>query len=98
MLVAQIISIVFFVYVGIGILFAIYFVFRRAHEIDPAAKDAGIFFRLVILFGSAGLWPFLLNKAFGDAEEPVERNAQPEMGKRGECTSVGPTTDAKNAC
>ena len=78
MVIAQVISIVFAAYVLIGVAFGLYFVFKPAHVIDPAAKGTGFLFRLVIFFGSAGLWPFLLRKATGDAGTPVENNAHRE--------------------
>ena len=49
-------------YAGIGVLFALAFVLRGAAAIDPAAKGAPWGFRLLILPGSAALWPVLLIK------------------------------------
>jgi hypothetical protein len=47
-------------YAAAGLLFGILFVLRGVQTIDPAAKDSGIAFRLVILPGCAALWPVLL--------------------------------------
>lgn len=47
------------IYLAIGIVFAIPFALRGAGRIDPAARQATWGFRLVILPGSAALWPFL---------------------------------------
>ena len=45
------------IYLGVGIVFAIAFVWKGVGEIDPAAKDGTIGFRLLILPGTAALWP-----------------------------------------
>ena len=46
-------------YFGVGLLFGLYFVFRRVDRMDAAAKGAGLPFRLLILPGTAALWPIL---------------------------------------
>ncbi|HBY62213.1 MAG TPA: hypothetical protein DEH78_20525 [Solibacterales bacterium] len=43
-----------------GVLFGVAFVARGAEKIDPAARGASLGFRLLILPGSAALWPLLL--------------------------------------
>jgi hypothetical protein len=50
------------VYACIGVLFGIAFVIRGAGAIDPAAKHAGLSFRVLILPGAAALWPLLLHR------------------------------------
>ncbi|HXR32968.1 MAG TPA: hypothetical protein VN830_04640 [Verrucomicrobiae bacterium] len=64
-----------YVYLGLGTAFALLFVSLGAQQIDRQAADSGIAFRLLILPGSAALWPLLLTrwlKATGEA--PVVRN------------------------
>ncbi|MEP0070418.1 hypothetical protein [Pyruvatibacter sp.] len=45
-----------------GLIFAVPFVVWGAQRIDPAAHDAGLGVRLLILPGSVALWPVLLTK------------------------------------
>ncbi|MDX2154193.1 MAG: hypothetical protein SFV54_25860 [Bryobacteraceae bacterium] len=47
-------------YFVIGLLFAVAFVFRGVDAIDPVARGASFWFRLLILPGSVALWPLLL--------------------------------------
>jgi hypothetical protein len=47
-------------YFGIGLLFALLFVFAGASRIDHAAGRARLPFRLVIIPGAALLWPLML--------------------------------------
>lgn len=49
-------------YAGIGLLFAVWFVFTGVGRLDPAAKDGPWGFRLLILPGTAALWPLLVRK------------------------------------
>jgi len=72
---AQSLVIAITIYALIGVVFGIFFVFTRAHRIDPAAEKAGFFFKFLIFFGSAALWPVLVGRAFGKQHEPVEKNA-----------------------
>lgn len=51
-------------YFGLGLGFAIWFVTRGVHRIDPLTRHTGIAFRLLILPGSALLWPYLLKKVW----------------------------------
>jgi hypothetical protein len=41
-------------------MFAVWFVARGAERIDPAVRDTGPVFRMMITPGSAALWPYLL--------------------------------------
>jgi hypothetical protein len=57
-------------YAAVGLAFAVAFVTRGAATLDPAARGASWAFRLLILPGSAALWPVLAVKwarADGDA-------------------------------
>ncbi|MCB2096387.1 MAG: hypothetical protein KDE05_02035 [Parvularculaceae bacterium] len=47
-------------YLGLGALFAFYFVLRGVDGLDHAAKGAGAPFRLLLFPGAAALWPILL--------------------------------------
>ena len=49
-------------YLGIGVLFAIYFVFSGARRLDPVANGATWGFRVMIFPGAMGLWPVLIVK------------------------------------
>ena len=53
-------------YLAVGLLVAAWFLFTRLQH-DPAAAQAGIGFRLLILPGCIALWPFLLRTR---VEEP----------------------------
>ena len=47
-------------YATLGVVFAIWFVFRGVERFDPVAQGGPVSFRLLILPGSAALWPLLL--------------------------------------
>ena len=47
------------IYLALGLVFAVWFVTRRV-QLDPAAREAGWGFRLLILPGCVALWPILL--------------------------------------
>lgn len=47
-------------YAAVGALFAVAFAWRGAGALDPAARAGSWGFRLLILPGSAALWPVLL--------------------------------------
>jgi len=47
-------------YAVAGVLFAIPFVWRGAGAVEPVAREGTWGFRLLILPGSATLWPYLL--------------------------------------
>ena len=48
------------VYLGLGALFALFFVTRGLERVDPDARGASLGFRILIVPGCALLWPFLL--------------------------------------
>ncbi len=50
------------VYLGLGLLFALAFIRWGAPRLDPAAREAGWGFRLLILPASAALWPLLARR------------------------------------
>jgi hypothetical protein len=59
-LIANVILLTLAAYIAIGVAFGLYFVFKGIARIDPAAAHAGIAFRLLMLPGAVGLWPWLL--------------------------------------
>ncbi len=71
------------VYLGIGLAFAAPFVAVGVGRIDPVARGAKIGFRLLILPGSALLWPLLLKRWLaGPWQPPAERNPHREAAAR----------------
>ncbi|MEK7832406.1 MAG: hypothetical protein AAB401_15045 [Acidobacteriota bacterium] len=75
MIVAQWVVNLAMVYAAFGFVFAVVFIFFGVGKIDPAAKDSSAGFRLLILFGSAALWPLLLKRWLrGQAHPPTEKN------------------------
>ena len=70
------------IYLLLGLLFAVVFVTRGAHVIDPAAKGAGWGFRLILLPGVAAFWPLLLWRWLRKAPPPEERNAHRDAAGR----------------
>jgi TRAP-type C4-dicarboxylate transport system permease small subunit len=71
------------VYAAIGMVFAAVFVFAGAGRIDGAAKGAPLGFRLLILPGSAALWPLLLLRWLRGEQPPAERNPHRDRAGRG---------------
>lgn len=64
------------IYLTLGLLFAVLFVWRGASKIDPSAKQATAGFRLMIFPGAAALWPLLLWRWLRrGSHPPQERNA-----------------------
>ncbi|MEO8377095.1 MAG: hypothetical protein ABI579_05430 [Candidatus Sumerlaeota bacterium] len=47
-------------YLCVGVVVSVYLHTTRLVVIDPAAKDAGFFFRLIITPGLIALWPLML--------------------------------------
>ena len=63
------------VYAAAGFLFALVFVFKGVGRIDPAAREARIGFRLLILPASIALWPILLRRWLSGARQPPEERS-----------------------
>ncbi len=62
-------------YAGVGLVFAVPFVWRGVQRLDSEAQGSGIGFRLLILPGVAALWPmFLYRWTRGVMDPPVEKN------------------------
>ena len=63
------------IYAGLGLIFAVLFVWIGVQRLDSEAQGSSTGFRLLILPGVTVFWPmFLLRWTRGTAEPPVERN------------------------
>jgi hypothetical protein len=70
------------VYAAIGVVFAVLFVSAGAGRIDPAARGAGLGFRLLIFPGVAALWPLLASRWLRRPAPPQQRNAHRRAARR----------------
>jgi hypothetical protein len=62
-------------YAGLGLIFAVPFVWFGVQRVDSEARGSGTGFRLLILPGVAAFWPmFLYRWTRGTVEPPVEKN------------------------
>jgi hypothetical protein len=62
-------------YAGLGLVFAVPFVWFGVQHLDSEAQGSGVGFRLLILPGIAAFWPmFLYRWRRGINEPPVEKN------------------------
>ena len=62
-------------YAGLGLVFAMMFVWLGIARVDAGAQGAGVFFRLLVLPGVAAFWPMFLSRwTRGITEAPVEKN------------------------
>ena len=78
---AEVVVLLCTVYIACGLAFAPFFVWRGVGRFDPAAKTAGLGFRLIILPGVVALWPVLLRRWFAGRLSPVERNAHRDAAR-----------------
>ena len=65
MIAAELFVYVLMAYALVGLLFGIAFVSAGIQRVDHAAAGSGIGFRLLVLPGSAALWPLLLARWMG---------------------------------
>lgn len=72
---AEVVVLLCTVYIACGLAFAPFFVWRGVGRVDPAAKSAGLGFRLIVLPGVVALWPVLLLRWRSGRQPPAERNA-----------------------
>lgn len=80
---AHVIVLVAGVYLAIGLAFALLFVTRWVGRVDPAARSGTLGFRVLVIPGSALLWPMLAGRLLrGTAEPPEERNAHRLAARR----------------
>ena len=62
-------------YAGLGLVFALPFVWLGVQRLDSEAKGSGVGFRLLILPGVIAFWPMFLHRLMrGIVEPPVEKN------------------------
>ncbi len=84
------------VYLGLGLLFAVPFVWVGAGRVDSNAAGGTLGFRLLILPGSILLWPLLLRRWIGaTGAPPIERNAHRDAA--GEAVSAAAGAAAGDA-
>jgi hypothetical protein len=77
---AQIFVTVIGLYLMAGLIFAAAFIMWGAGKIDPAAREATLGFRLIIIPGVILLWPLLAQRWRRGAVSPrVERHAHREI-------------------
>lgn len=81
MTVAQALVPAFLAYVGIGLVFGLWFAWRGVQRVDPAAADGTWGFRVLIVPGAAALWPLLLVRVARGGSPPVERNAHRDAAR-----------------
>ena len=62
------------IYLAVGIVFAIAFVWKGVGRIDPSAEEGTLGFRLLILPGTAALWPILARRWLAGEGPPEEQN------------------------
>lgn len=70
---ASVIVAIFGVYLALGVLVGLAYMFGGAGRIDPAAKGKGLPLRarLLVFPGIVGLWPLMLGKLVTQKEPPV---------------------------
>jgi len=62
MLVITIALYAFGIYLVIGLIFSLWFVFKGVHQLDENLSGASTSVRLLLMPGSIALWPLLLYK------------------------------------
>ncbi len=62
------------IYLGVGLVFAIAFVWKGVGRIDPSAAEGTFGFRLLIIPGTAALWPILARRWLAGEGPPAESN------------------------
>jgi hypothetical protein len=75
------------IYLLCGLAFAIAFVFAGAGRIDPHAKLGSWGFRLLILPGTAALWPLLARRWWKGARQPPEEQTAHRCETRADTTT-----------
>lgn len=72
---AEVFSLVLAVYLALGVVFAVAFVWKGAAAIDPAARAGTWGFRVMIFPGAVLLWPALARRWFGGRRAPAEERS-----------------------
>lgn len=70
------------VYLALGVVFAVAFVFFGVKRIDPAAASGTWGFRVMIFPGSVALWPLLLRRWWLGSSPPEERTPHRHVARR----------------
>ena len=72
------------VYLAVGVVFAVLFVWLGVRRIDPHATQGSLGFRAIIFPGVVALWPLLLKRWLsGASEPPEERTAHRKLAPSG---------------
>jgi hypothetical protein len=75
MIFAEIIVYAAFIYLAIGVLFAVWFAARGVTKLDDAAKETGFGFRFIIFSGAVAFWILLVRRLARGEKRPAEKNA-----------------------
>jgi hypothetical protein len=75
MIFAEIIVYAVFVYLALGVLFAVWFAARGVTRLDDAARGTGFGFRLIVFFGAVAFWILLARRVATGEKRPSEKNA-----------------------
>lgn len=68
-------------YAGLGVVFAVPFVWFGVQSLDSEARGSGVGFRLLIIPGAAAFWPLFLFRWMRGVKEPLlERNPHRIVG------------------
>jgi len=70
-------------YLALGLLFALPFLWRGLPKIDPAAVGTSWRFRLLILPGVVTLWPLMAVRWLRGSTPPYERSAHRDAAAKG---------------
>ena len=78
---AEIIVYMTFAYLGLGVLFALWFVVFGITKLDDSAKGTGVGFRFLIFFGAVAFWALLVRRLLKGEKRPAENNAHRQKSK-----------------
>jgi len=73
MIFAEIIVYTVFVYLGLGVLFAVWFAAFGITKLDDSAKETSLGFRLIIFFGAVAFWVLLAWRLAKGEKRPSEK-------------------------
>lgn len=75
MIFAEVIVYASFIYMGLGVLFALWFVAFGVTKFDDSARGTGFGFRFIIFFGAVAFWVLLAFRSAKGEKRPTEKNA-----------------------
>ena len=75
MIFAEIIVDAAFIYLAIGVLFAVWFAVRGVTRLDDTAKETSFGFRFIIFFGAVVFWVLLARRLIKGEKRLAEKNA-----------------------